>query len=207
MKNKLMLLLAGMTLNYSSHAQVDTVQKKVVIHSIESSLTSTKQYYDAYILCNPISQDYQRLMKTQWDEFDQERFDHQISPTQYKTLKSFNIQGVLGEWRPLYQYKKALYVFDDGGTSYRDKHILTQKLFIQWSMEGPHPTIIKSVSIKNDRDYIIRLKDGGTLKVQIIDPKRQVAVFTEMRFGEKIQSLLVKNRSSTSIPSHCSRVS
>jgi hypothetical protein len=85
------------------------------------------------------------------------------------------------KWVSLYLYKNEYYLYAPSDWGYSYKFEITDTTTIDYGMEGPEPSVIKSIVQLSSSEVVINRKNNWnkpSVKIKVIDPDRGIAVIT-----------------------------
>ncbi len=150
---------------------------------------NSKIYHAIFIDNNKNSKYSKWISDFTFNSFDSVSYKGQIDLLKeypHAGFKKVSLKAITTKWIPLYLYKNRYYAYAPSDRSYNKWIKITDSTFIEYDMEGPMPSKIRSFSNINQRHFALHVADvpqkQRKIDAYIIDPKNEIAVF---EFSEK----------------------
>ncbi len=161
-----------------------------VTNAVDTDFISRKfgrNYYHAVYIDHKKDTGRYRLLKdSKMDKDDADLYADNLKSLNHFVhhLKKFNIEGLNRNWLPLYLHKGKYYVYFPSEWGEVGKRLFTDSTMIDWTIEGPYPTVITSfkrpdknlweVSVRNYFDGKPRTR---RMLIHLIGGERKMAIW------------------------------
>ncbi len=137
-------------------------------------------YHVIFIDTNSSSIYKKQLIDFSFNSYDSSTYYGELKmlpkPKKIKITKSFPLS-----WIELFKYKGKYYSYSPSEPGYHFKFKINDSTTIDYTMEGPEPSIIKKVLFKKYNHLKIERKSlwyGNSVEIKIIDNENGIALFT-----------------------------
>jgi hypothetical protein len=135
-----------------------------------------------------------------FDKFDSICYFDELN--RFRLLTQHNIlrNKIPKRWISLYQLNGRYFLYRPSDFGYHFRFEINDSTTIDFSMEGPEPSKIKSVSFITPYEILIRrynIWKGETVQIQVVDAAKGIAVFTfgPTKYNKKRSQLLMVDAS------------